>query len=124
MKHPDEALRYVEKQAYMSGYARGLADGRKEAANIPPDSIMLPDGRVVRVPGTLPMTADECVPTYGGFVYCPKGGKAHVHETDAYCTDTCCWSSGCQGDSGSGEHHPFSKCYSTRAAAEAAKEKP
>lgn len=45
-----------------AAYARGLADGRKEAANIPPDSIMLPDGTIRRVKTD---TRDEEMPCAG-----------------------------------------------------------
>ena len=81
-------------EAAKAAYARGLADGRKEAANIPTGSIMLPGGRVVKVLGDLPMTVDECVIGRGADLYRNEGGgggpepdgtsKVYVQDNTSY----------------------------------------
>lgn len=117
-------------EATDAAYARGLADGRKEAANIPADTIMLPDGRVVKVLGTLPVTKDNFVVGHGASIWHPHPDDDGVHwvcgelteflEYDGQMIGLDAHSASVGGLECYG--HPVSECYSTSAAAEAAKE--
>lgn len=83
-----------------------------------------PEGEVRKVLGTLPVTKDGVYVGWGATLYCPSGHKNNHHGARVYCLTDGCWSSGCQGDSGSGQHYNFDQCYSTRAAALAATHPP
>ena len=108
-------------EAIDSAYARGLDDGRKEAANIPADSIMLPGGRVVPMaPQDDGQPSRLCV-THDGFVV---GINARLWRFNKASGEMERFEAGWI-DRRSGRHPiAFEVCYSTRAAAEAAKEKP
>lgn len=101
---------------------------RRIAENKPklePDQILMADGRVVRVLGELPMTADGCVATINGTFFTPP--DALTPEDD--CCGMAAWADG-NAPVGKRKGFPVSyigsdrtwnsdECYSTREAAEA-----
>jgi hypothetical protein len=114
-----------------SAFAAALAQGEAERARlrealeakVPPGHILDDTGTVRKVLGSLPMTADGCVVVAGATVYCPLGGECKNVCWDAYCLcKNGCYDEGCQGDSSSGTHWRFEKCYSTQALARTALE--
>lgn len=97
---------------------REIAAALTSAANVPEGHVMLPGGRVVKVLGTLPMTADGCVATESQDVFVPENGwPARVRWSDEEG-----WLAECDA-SGAGDWRCYSValCYSTREDALAAR---
>ncbi len=70
------------------GGVRDLALALDAARAVPEGHVRLPDGREVKVLGTLPMTADGCVATINGTFYTPPEG-----DLDGICS-MAAWSEG------------------------------
>lgn len=91
---------------------------RLRALMLPPEGhILLPDGKCVKVLGTLPVTKDGCAVAHEAEVYTPDGTKCEnpgnglVWGPVTFSVDTC---------ERYRVSYPISGCYSTREAATAA----
>lgn len=85
------------------------------------DMVQATNADLRAVVSKLPKTADGVPVTPGMTVWHSPDYKIDAGHLRAYCCCEKCWDSGCQGDSGSGSRRKFDECYSTPAAAEAAR---
>lgn len=120
-KYPDGRVAYGPIHAGELSDAIALA---LDAARRAPEGHIIDDkGKVRKVLGTLPVTKDNVVVGEGAVVVGPCGHEIKVNvRPHVWCGEGNCWSDGCQNDSGSGESYQISECFSTREAAEKARE--
>lgn len=90
----------------------------RDAARVPEGYVRTADGVDRKVLGTLPITADGCVPGLGASVSWPGYGEEYVY--DGHVRYSLVWAASIPVESST----PVRDCYSTREAAEAALAQP
>ena len=100
-----------EVSAYFTRAIAAAIQAERDRLNPPADHVRLPDGRDVKVLGTLPMTADGYVVGADATIYW-SNGAGFIHEM---CVDD-------RLNVTNGMLAIAGDCYSTRAAAESARE--
>ena len=98
--------------------ARDIATALRDAARVPEGCVRTADGVDRKVLGTLPITADGCVPGLGASVSWPGYGEEYVY--DGHVRYSLVWAASIPVESST----PVRDCYSTREAAEAALAQP
>lgn len=109
---------YPLYEAIVAGLAAAHARGMADAARVPEGCVRTADGVDRKVLGTLPITADGCVPGLGASVSWPGYGEEYVY--DGHVRYSLVWAASIPVESST----PVRDCYSTREAAEAALTQP
>ena len=115
-----EGWRNMDSDARLGvkGCLEDMAESLRAAHRVPEGCVRTADGVDRKVLGTLPITADGCVPGLGASVSWPGYGEEYVY--DGHVRYSLVWAASIPVESST----PVRDCYSTREAAEAALAQP